>query len=269
VRGNVRGILAELAAAAQRTMLERKAYLPIDKVLADIPVQSPPSFERALAAPGLNVIAEIKYAGPGNAGFSCTLPPGKIGRVYADSGAAAISVLTEKNHFRGSLENLSCLASEDLRLPLLRKDFIVDDYQIAEARAAGASSYLLIAALLEEDELRRLIGYGRELQMEPLVEVHCLGEMEAALGSGAGIIGVNNRNLNDLTVSLGTSFALARELGGGTDVILVSESGISDRVQMQELREAGYQAFLIGTALMASPDPGGALRKLLGKPDAD
>ncbi len=257
------GILSKLVDAALAATRERQRHLPIERVLAAIPEAAPLSFMQALSTPAINIIAEIKYASPGKGRNHCSLPPGIIGRMYAGNGAAAVSVLTERRYFQGSLESLSRLASEGLPIPILRKDFIVDDYQVAEARAAGASSYLLIAALLAGRGLSRLIGYGRQLRMEPLVEVHNLREMEAALKAGARIIGVNNRNLGDLSISLDTSFALAREVEGSAEVVLVSESGISRRSQLLELRDAGFHGFLVGTALMAAPDPGVELSKLL------
>ena len=263
------GILERLAASAAETMRRNCEAVPLDRLLEKAYGAQPVSMAEALSSPGLNIITEIKYARPGMERFACDLTPQALGRAYEENGAAAISVLTEERHFQGSLENLSSLAASRVSLPLLRKDFILDEYQIAEAAAAGASSYLLIVALLEPERLGRLIAFGRGLEMEPLVEVHAKAELASALEAGARIVGINNRDLRTLDVSIETSFSLAKEVEGEADLVLVSESGISERKQLLELRGAGLDAFLIGSSLMTAPDPGLELRKLLGDTNAD
>ena len=263
------GILERLAASAAATMRRDRTAVPLDRLLKEARGIQPPSMGAALSSTDLNIIAEIKYAQPGKPIFDCDLTPQDLARIYEDNGAAAISVLTEENHFCGSLRNLSSLADSGVNLPLLRKDFILDEYQVAEAAAAGASSYLLIVALLEDERLLRLIDFGRELGMEPLVEAHSKVELESAVDAGARIVGINNRDLRTLEVSLETSFSLIGEVGGESGLLLVSESGISTREQLLGLRNAGFHAFLIGSSLMTSPDPGLELRKLLGTEDVD
>jgi indole-3-glycerol phosphate synthase len=234
-----------------------------------------PSFSDAIQQQGINIIAEIKYKSPSHGPFLCQEPPGELAKRYREQGAAAISVLTDESFFGGSLEHLrqvsECLNSPELdqipgqsRVPLLRKDFIIDRYQIVEAAAAGASAFLLIVACLERQALKQFWQYGREHGLDPLVEVHNSYELEAAVETGARIVGVNNRDLRTFEVNVETSFEIARRMEGETDFILVAESGISNPSLISELRDAGFSAFLIGTALMDAPDPARRLRELLG-----
>ena len=175
---------------------------------------------------------------------------------------AALSVLTEEQYFLGSTRDLT-VVYEAVELPLLRKDFILESYQIYEAVAAGADAVLLIVAILRDDDLRSMLDLCKHLRIAALVEVHTEEELERAIDAGAQIIGVNNRNLKTLEVNLETSFKLRAKMPRGC--LAVSESGIKTAADLQRLREAGFDAVLIGERFMTQPDPGGALRQLLAE----
>jgi indole-3-glycerol phosphate synthase len=209
----------------------------------------------------VNIIAEIKRRSPSAGDINPAIDAVQIARVYASAGAAAISVLTEPEHFGGSLKDL-CTVAAAVELPVLRKDFIVDAHQVNEAAIAGASAVLLIAAALDAHALRMLRALTEDtLGMDALVEVHSEDEMRKAQDSGATLIGVNNRNLATLEVDLATSRALAAHANG--DCILVSESGLRSTAELRELRALGFSAFLIGEHLMRTDEPGAALEQLL------
>jgi indole-3-glycerol phosphate synthase len=216
-------------------------------------------FHRALISRSPTIIGEIKKASPSKGTLAETFDPATIARTYHEGGAAALSVLTDREFFQGGLEDLVD-ARGAVPLPALRKDFTLHEFHVIEAAAHGADAILLIAALLEEAELRRLREMAKSHRMSVLVEVHDADELERALGSGAAIIGVNNRNLHTFDVSLRTSLDLAEKIPAG--VIKVSESGIHSRADVARLQDAGYQAFLVGEHLMKSPDPAAALRAL-------
>jgi indole-3-glycerol phosphate synthase len=219
------------------------------------------SFQRALKAHSPAIIAEIKKASP-SAGQICQdFDPVKIAREYQKSGAAALSVITEVQHFRGGLEVLASVRW-NCPLPLLRKDFIVDPYQILEARHAGADAVLLIAALLDAAVLKSLRMEAERFGMGALVEVHNELELGKALESGATLIGVNNRDLRTFEVSLEVALNLARKLPG--HVLAVAESGIRSAEDVRRLSNAGYRGFLVGEHLMRAPSPGKALNELIG-----
>lgn len=256
-------MLDRILARKKQDLEEAQARIPLAGLLEGDPGPAAPSFEAALTRPQVNVIAEIKYQSPSRGTFTCRLPPQEIGQRYVDNGAAAISVLTERHYFHGDLEFIRTVRDQETGLPLLRKDFIFDAYQLAEARAHGASAYLLIAACLSPERLKELIQDGHDFRLDALVEVHDAFELETAVESGARIIGVNNRDLRTFNVDLNTSFKLARLLEGETGFVLVSESGIREHVQLLELRDAGFHAFLVGSLLMDSDDPGAGLRRLL------
>ena len=217
-------------------------------------------FREALSDNGrTNIIAEIKRASPSKGIINANLDAATQARRYAGGGAAAISVLTEPDHFRGSIDDLiKVRAATDL--PLLRKDFIVDEFQIAEAAAAGADAVLLIVTALSDEELSRLRFFAGSLGLDALVEVHDHAELERAVDSGAMVIGVNNRDLHSLDVSLERSRGLAASKPA--DAIFVAESGLSNRSEIDELRELGFDAFLIGETLMRSGDPASVLEEL-------
>lgn len=210
------------------------------------------SFRDALAGGGINIIAEIKRASPSKGSINLNVDVARQARQYQANGASAISVLTEPDHFQGSIDDL-LRVREAVDLPVLRKDFIVDEFQVYEAAAAGADAILLIAAALSSNELRSMIERAtNELRMDALVEVHSVVELQTAIDAGADLIGVNNRDLRSLEVSLETSRELAPHKPN--DVLFVAESGISKREEIDELRSLGFDGFLIGEALMRSPE---------------
>jgi indole-3-glycerol phosphate synthase len=207
----------------------------------------------------VNVIAECKRRSPSKGVLAAQYDPVAIARSYEEGGAAAVSVLTEPTFFDGSLEHLAAVRAA-VSLPLLRKDFVVDEYQLFEARANGADAVLLIVAALEQPDLARLQNRARELGLATLVEVHDEAELDRAIDSGARVIGVNNRNLRTLKVDVDGSYRLASRIPRG--VVGVSESGLQSRGDLEKLAAAGYRAFLIGERFMTDPDRVRALREL-------
>lgn len=216
-------------------------------------------FRGELAARTPAIIGEIKKASPSKATLAETFEPADIARTYHQGGAAALSVLTDRDFFQGSLQDLAT-ARAAVPLPALRKDFTIHEFHVIEAAAHGADAILLIAAVLEEIELRRLRELAERHRMSVLVEVHDGEELKRALSSGAAIVGVNNRNLHTFEVSLRTSLDLAEKIP--SNLIRVSESGIHSRADVARLQDAGFQAFLVGEHLMKSADPAAALRAL-------
>ena len=211
----------------------------------------------------VNIIAEFKRASPSKGIIRAGAVCAEIAAQYEKAGAAAISVLTEEDYFSGSLDDLRA-ARNAVSLPLLRKDFIFDEYQLYEAAAAGADALLLIAAVLEDDELLRLRQITEdELNMDALVEAHTAEELQRAIDCGASIVGINNRNLRTLDVSLDVSIELAGRVAN--EVLLVSESGIHSADDIRRLRDVGYRGFLIGESLMRAECPGDSLRVLLSE----
>ena len=205
------------------------------------------------------IIAEVKKASPSKGVFAHRFDPAAIARAYASGGAAALSVLTDAEFFKGSLDDLES-ARAAVSIPVLRKDFTLEEIHVVEAAAHGADAILLIAALLDETELRKLRELAARYRMAALVEVHDAAELDSAIGSGAEIIGVNNRNLHTFEVTVETSLRLASKIPSG--VIKVSESGIDSRAVIVRLQAAGFDAFLVGEHLMRAPDAGAALRAL-------
>ncbi len=222
-------------------------------------------FLEAITRSGINIIAEIKYSSPSHGPFLCQRPATEIAKIYRENGAAAISILTEKERFQGDLKFLKEVSATDDCLPLLRKDFIKRPEQIQEALENGASAYLLIVRDLKPAHLASLMEAGSEKGLLPLVEIHNQFELETAMKQGARVIGVNNRDLGTFNVDINTSFQIARLLEGENGYTLVAESGIKERSQIVELRDAGYSGFLIGSVFMDSEDPGGKLRELRGE----
>jgi len=206
------------------------------------------------------VIAEVKKASPSKGVLSEDFDPAAIAQAYQQGGAAALSVLTDERHFKGSLADLES-ARAAVALPVLRKDFTIDAYHVHQAAAHGADAILLIAAILTERQMREFRELAESYAMSALVEVHDEEELHPALASGARIIGVNNRNLHTFQVNLAVSLRLAERIPAG--VVRVAESGIRSAADIQRLRGAGYQAFLVGEHLMKSGDPAQALRALL------
>jgi indole-3-glycerol phosphate synthase len=215
----------------------------------------------ALQRGGLNIIAEIKRASPSKGLIRADVLPSLLALAYESGGAAAISVLTEEERFQGSLDDLREVRAA-VGIPVLRKDFIFDEFQLYEAAEAGADALLLIVATLDDETLERLNRLTEDdLGMDALVEVHTSEELRRALDSGASLIGVNNRNLQTFEVSLDVSAQLAQEMP--RDVTRISESGLRTGADLNHLRALGYDGFLIGESLMRAPDPGHALRELL------
>ena len=221
-------------------------------------------FRAALLSRSPAVIAEIKRASPSKGVLATSgFDPAEIARSYEAGGAAALSVLTDEKFFQGSLDDLD-IARGAVGLPVLRKDFTIDEYHIAEAAARCADAILLIATILPVVRLRKLREYAGRLGLTVLVEVHDEAELEAAIESGAQMIGVNNRNLRTFEVTIETSLRLAARIPSG--VVRVSESGIRSSEDIRRLRDAGFQAFLVGEQLMRSRDKQHALRALLDAP---
>jgi indole-3-glycerol phosphate synthase len=225
--------------------------------------QAPRGFAAALAGPDIGIIAEVKKASPSRGVLREDFDPLWLATRYAEGGAAAISVLTETTHFQGQLSYLGAIRE---RLPegppLLRKDFIFDEYQVHEARAAGADAILLIVAILEQPLLESLLATASESGLDALVEVHDEAEMERAALSGATLIGINNRDLHTFDVDLATTERLAPLAPSGATI--VAESGIFTRDDMARLQRCGVHAVLIGESLVTAPDPAIKLKELLG-----
>ncbi|MFP3982911.1 MAG: indole-3-glycerol phosphate synthase TrpC [Desulfurivibrionaceae bacterium] len=226
-------------------------------------VEPPRGFEEALVScPGISLIAEAKKASPSQGLIRPDFDPVAIGRSYEAAGVQAMSILTDENFFQGSLEYISRVRRE-VSLPILRKDFIIHEIQVKEARRFGADAILLICAILEESRLRDYLALSRELGMDSLVEVHDEWELEMALKADSGLIGINNRNLQDFSVDLETTLRVLREIPAGIEV--VSESGIKDHEDIRKLESAGVTAVLVGESLMRAEDPAEAVRSLMGR----
>jgi indole-3-glycerol phosphate synthase len=220
----------------------------------------PLDFVGTFRGPETHIIAEVKKASPSRGLLVKNFDPVALATAYKTGGASAVSVLTEQDHFLGSIQVLE-LVHDHVSLPILRKDFITDAYQVVEARAAGADSFLLIAALLDPKRLKHLLEIGRAWQMEPLVEVHDQRELYTALDAGARLIGINNRNLKTFSVDLEISLQLVKSIP--KDHVVISESGIKTREDIMRLADAGIQGFLIGESLVTSPNPAEKLRELI------
>jgi indole-3-glycerol phosphate synthase len=216
-------------------------------------------FAEALSRPGTSVIAEHKRRSPSAGtirdGASCA----EIVTAYERGGAAAVSILTEEEHFGGSLADLRD-ARAATELPMLRKDFTIDPYQLYEAKVAGADAVLLVVGALEQEDLASLYAQSRELDLDALVEIHDDEELERALELDCDVIGINNRNLEDFSVDIQRTFDLLADVPAGK--VVVSESGIHHRGQIEELEQVGVDAVLVGEAIMRAPDPESALREL-------
>jgi indole-3-glycerol phosphate synthase len=261
------GVLEAVVAAARRSARERERQVDraaLEAALAERP-RTRQSFRASLAEPDIRIIAECKRRSPSKGVLRADYDPVAIARGYAGAGAAAISVLTESTFFDGALDHLRHVGAA-VDVPVLRKDFIVTPYQIAEAAAAGADAVLLIVAALDDEPLRDLGTYARECGLDALVEVHDARELDRALEAGADIVGVNSRNLRTLAVSTD----LLEELGARIprDVIAVAESGLRTPDDLRRLRAVRYDAFLIGERFMTTPDPGAALAELKAQAEA-
>lgn len=222
----------------------------------------PRDLRTALAQRRRAIIAEVKKASPAKGVIRADFDPLHIAASYAANGAAAISVLTEERHFQGHLDYLAAIRNA-VAVPLLRKDFLFDPYQLYEARAFGADAVLLIVAILPDALLHELLLLAETLKLSPLVEVHDRLELERALNSGARLLGINNRDLRTFRTSLATTEELVRSVPA--EVLVVAESGIETVADVERLERSGVRAFLIGETCMRAPDPGAKLAELLGK----
>ncbi len=220
-------------------------------------------FKKAISQKKVNIIAEVKKASPSKGVIRENFNPVEIAKIYEDYGASAISVLTDEKYFQGSIEYLSAV-SKKVNIPVMRKDFIIDERQILEAYAKGADSYLLITRILDERKLKQLIEFGRSLDMEPLVEVFTEEEAVVTVKSGALIVGVNNRDLDTFKVDINKSKKLCPKLKEWGAEVVVAESGISSKKDIDDLNKSGVNAFLIGEALMREEDIGKKLKELIG-----
>ncbi len=243
----------------------REAQVPLEEI--DRQLEDPPqcaSFRSALRRPGLSLIAEIKRASPSRGRFPVEIEPKVVAREYIEGGADAISVLTDEPFFQGSLADMRSVAevaaAADPAVPVLRKDFIVDRYQIAEARLHGASAVLLIVAALDQRRLEMLMGGAMDYGLDALIEVHDERELEQALAAGASIVGVNNRNLHTFEVDLAVSERLAPRIPD--DVLCVGESGIFTPEHASRMADAGLDAILVGESLIVAADRVAAVRRL-------
>ncbi|HEX6032311.1 MAG TPA: indole-3-glycerol phosphate synthase TrpC [Tepidiformaceae bacterium] len=262
-------MLDRIVAQRREDVRAAKLATPFPDLQSMVRQAPPPSdfVQRLRAAAPVALLAEIKRASPSRGDIAPHINAPRQAMTYARAGAAAISVLTEPTWFKGTLEDLALSRQAvgqlgDSRPAVLRKDFVVDPYQVLEARAYGADAILLIVACLNDSELSGLMGFSREMGMEPLVEVNNVEEMQRAVTAGAALIGVNNRDLRSFDVDLGTTDRLAGMVPEGT--ILAALSGISSREDVERFERAGASAVLVGEALMLAPDPGAKVRELLG-----
>lgn len=257
-------ILDEIIAYKKQELADTKRRVPLPEIKAKASDAAPArGFEKALSAGGeIRLIAEVKKASPSKGVIREDFDPVAIAKTYAKSGVHCLSVLTEKKYFQGALEYLGDIRKA-VELPLLRKDFIIDEYQIFEARAAGADAILLIAACLERQQIQDLIGIARETGLDVLVESHTYKELDRALLAGATLVGVNNRDLRSFSVSLQTTLDLLKDIPD--DRTVVSESGIKTREDVLRLQKAGVDAILAGESLMKEKDIGRKVKELLGK----
>jgi indole-3-glycerol phosphate synthase len=254
-------ILTRIIEAKQKRLQMAKLRLPepIVRRMAET-AKAVPSFREALEKPQrVRIIAEVKKASPSKGVLNADLDPGRQAAAYRDAGACAVSVVTEEDFFQGDLGWIGKIA-EASGLPVLRKDFVYEPFQVYETRAAGAGAILLIGAMLQLSELRDLLGLARQLGLDALVEVHDENELAEALEVGASIIGVNNRDLKTFNVDVQTSLRLAERIPD--DRLFVVESGIHGPDEINLLLNAGADAFLIGEYLLTSADPASALRSL-------
>jgi len=249
-------LLNEIVEHKRREVQARKA------VPRSAAARTPPrDFAAALRSPGLSVIAEIKRRSPSRGAIREGLNPAEIAREYAAAGAAAISVLTENRWFGGTDDDLK-QARDAAPLPLLRKDFTIDEFQVCEARSIGADAVLLIARILTDAELCSLLASANAAGLASLVEVHDERELERAIGAGATIIGVNHRDLDTLKIDLDAGLRLRSKVPAGT--LAVAESGIHTAEDVRRVADAGFDAMLVGESLLRAASPGEKLRELLG-----
>ena len=257
-------ILDEIVTAKREEIARAKAEMPRAALLERL-AGAPPvrDFLAALARPGpIRLIAEVKRASPSAGQIRADFQPARIAEIYQRHGADCVSVLTDEPYFQGSLDDLRQVRAA-VELPLLRKDFVIDTYQVVEARVAGADAVLLIAECLDDDSLPRLHDAVIELGMTPLVELFEPANLPRVLNAGARLVGINNRDLRSFKTDLERTLRLRPQIPD--DRVVVGESGIRTRRDVERLQSAGVDAVLVGETLMASPDLGAAVDELLGK----
>ena len=256
--------LEEIIASTRRKVADSKGSADLRELTAAADRHQPRGFRKALQHPAssIAVIAELKKASPSKGLIRAIFPVADLARELEAGGASALSVLSDQQYFQGSLQNLE-IASGATSLPCLRKDFMVDEFQLLEARAHRADAILLIVAALSQAELKALHARARELQLDVLCEVHDESELQRALDGGFDMIGVNNRNLHTFKVDLSTSLELVAQMPAS--VVRVAESGIETRDDIERLQSAGFNAFLIGESLMRAERPSEALRSLMNR----
>jgi indole-3-glycerol phosphate synthase len=256
-------ILDEICAHKHGEVALQKQRVPLREVQERIGASPPPrDFRAALRQPGVSLIAEVKRASPSKGIFMAELDPLELASVYVDAGARCISVLTDEKYFKGTLDDLLAVR-HGVSAPCLRKEFIVDEYQIYESRAAQADCILLIVRILSDQQLKDYLTLAGQLDLSVLVEVHDEEEVERAMAAGAHIIGVNNRDLTNFTVDLDTTMRLKKMIPGG--YVLVSESGIHSRDHVVMLEDGGIDAILVGEALVTAGNIHGKIAELLGR----
>jgi indole-3-glycerol phosphate synthase len=259
-------VLNDILQKVQLQIEEDKKNISFDKMKSLALDAAPPlNFIEGLSHEKLNIICEIKFASPSEGDIFFDHNPEKIAGKYLEAGAYALSILTERHYFKGNIDYIKRVKKKYEFAKILRKDFITTPYQVYQTLVYGASSFLLIATILEADKLEQLILLGESLGMHPVVEAHTPRDMEKSIKCGAKIIGVNNRDLKTMEVSLEISKELGKNMPA--EIHLVSESGIRSYSDMKCLMNYGYQTFLVGTVLMKSEDPGKALKKLMNDED--
>jgi indole-3-glycerol phosphate synthase len=256
-------ILDEIVISKQAEVAAAQRHLPREKLEAQL-AAAPPArdFRAALAPPGpIRLIAEIKKASPSAQVIRTDFDPATIALTYQAHGAACLSVLTDAPYFQGHLAHLAQIR-QAATIPLLRKDFLIDDYQIVEARSAGADAVLLIAEILDDASISRLLQLARQLGMAALVEFHDAANLPRVLDCGADLVGINNRDLRHFGTDIEHTLRLRDQIP--SEIVLVSESGIRTRHDVERLQAAGISAILVGESLMRAPDTGIAVKQLLG-----
>ena len=258
-------ILTKIVNKKIERVREQKSAIPLSVLESSIPeLALPRNFSGALWGPGVRLIAEAKKSSPSKGLLRSPYNPVSLACTYAENGAAAISVLTESDHFDGSLDHLTAVKNGlgDLGLPVLRKDFIFDPYQVVESRVAGADAILLIVGILDVSQIKELLGLCQSLWMQALVEIHSEKELDIALDAGADIIGINNRDLSTFETDVSLSQHLRPLIPEGK--IVVAESGIKSREDINLLKKSRIDAVLVGEAIMTAKDVGTKVRELVG-----
>ncbi len=256
-------ILDEIVESKRREIASARRRMPLDELEVQAATAPPVrDFRASLAGPGpIRLIAEVKKASPSAGVLREDFDPVAIARTYQARGAACLSVLTDSPFFQGHLTYLARIRAA-VAIPLLRKDFLIDEYQVVEARMAGADAVLLIAEILDDSQLKALLARARSLGMAALVEFHDAANLPRVLDAGADLVGINNRDLARFVTDLDHTLRLRDRIPDG--VLLVSESGIKDRADVVRLEQAGVDAILVGESLMKAPDIGVAVARLLG-----